>query len=148
MAERVRVRSEPGREETATVLATDTRRDVALLKIDRTGTGGLPIRFDAPAVGDAVYAVGAPLDPTYSATVSEGIVSALRKFDGEDWIQSDVNVQPGSSGGPLLDERGNDVGMTSRSAPAETGASSGVNFFVPITDALRRLGLNPTGGTS
>ena len=147
-AERVRVRFESGQEEIASVLATDSRRDVALLKIDREGTGGLPIRLDRPAVGDAVYAVGAPLDPTYSATVSKGIVSALRQFDGEDWIQSDVNVQPGSSGGPLLDERGNVIGMTSRGAPNETGAPSGVNFFVPITEALKSLGLNASGVTS
>jgi len=147
-AERVKVRFESGKEETAAVLATDARRDVALLKIDRTGTGGLPIGFDPAAVGDTVYAVGAPLDPTYSATVSKGIVSSVREIDDETWIQSDVNVQHGSSGGPLLDERGNVIGMTARGAPNEAGAPSGINFFVPIADALRRLGLNPTRGTA
>src|SRR5262245_13344257 len=147
-AQRVKVRFESGKEETATVLATDARRDVALLKIDRTGTGGLPIGFDPADVGDTVYAVGAPLDPSYSATVSKGIVSGVREIDDETWIQSDVNVQHGSSGGPLLDDRGNVIGMTSRGAPNEAGAPSGVNFFVPIADALKRLGLNPTRGTA
>jgi S1-C subfamily serine protease len=147
-AERVRVRFESGDEETAAVLAVDARRDVALLKIERPGTGGLPIRSDPPAIGDEVYAVGAPLDPSYSATVSKGIISALRSFDGESWIQSDVNVQPGNSGGPLLDDRGNVIGITSRGAPTDAGAPSGVNFFVPITDALQSLGLNPRGATS
>ncbi len=147
-AERVRVRFESGDEQTATVLATDVRRDVALLKVERVGTGGLPIRFELPAVGAEVYAVGAPLDPSYSATVSRGIVSALRRFDGELWIQSDVNVQPGNSGGPLLDDRGNTIGLTSRGAPTDAGTPSGVNFFVPITDALRRLGLSPAGAAS
>jgi S1-C subfamily serine protease len=147
-AERVRVRFESGEEVTATVLATDVRRDVALLKIERGGTSGLPIRFDPPAVGDEVYAVGAPLDPSYSATVSKGIVSSLRTLDGEQWIQSDVNVQPGNSGGPLLDDRGNIIGLTSRGAPTDAGTPSGVNFFVPITDALGRLGLGPKGAAS
>ena len=147
-AERVRVRFEAGEEVTAAVLATDVRRDVALLKIERGGTGGLPIRFELPAVGDEVYAVGAPLDPSYSATVSKGIVSSLRTFDGELWIQSDVNVQPGNSGGPLLDDRGNIVGITSRGAPTDAGTPSGVNFFVPITDALDRLGLSPRAAAS
>lgn len=147
-AERVRVRFESGQEETAAVLAVDARRDVALLKISRSGTGGLPIRFDDPAIGAEVYAVGAPLDPSYSATVSKGIVSALRTIDGEGWIQSDVNVQPGNSGGPLLDDRGNIVGITSRGEPTDAGTPSGVNFFVPITDALDRLGLSPRGATS
>jgi len=147
-ATRVRVHFESGQEAIATVLATDTRRDVALLKVDGSGTGGLPIRFDQPAVGDTVYAVGAPLDPTYSATVSKGIISAFRDIEGEPWIQSDVNVQHGSSGGPLLDERGNILGITSRGEPNEAGTPSGVNLFVPIGDALKRLGLNPTAGTS
>jgi serine protease Do len=147
-AERVKVRFESGEEVTAVVLAVDTRRDVALLKINRAGTGGLPIRFDAPIVGAEVYAVGAPLDPSYSATVSKGIVSALRTFDGERWIQSDVNVQHGNSGGPLLDDHGNIIGITSRGAPDDVGALSGVNFFVPITDALDRLGLSPKAAAS
>ncbi|HZF35666.1 MAG TPA: S1C family serine protease, partial [Candidatus Angelobacter sp.] len=147
-AQRVKVRFESRQEETAAVLATDARRDVALLKIDRAGTAGLPIGFDPAAVGDTVYAVGAPLDPTYSATVSKGIVSGVRELDDETWIQSDVNVQHGSSGGPLLDDRGNVIGMTARGAPNEAGAPSGVNFFVPIADALKRLGLNPTRGTA
>ena len=147
-AERVRVRFESGEELTAAVLATDARRDVALLKVERGVTGGLPIRFDPPSVGDEVYAVGAPLDPSYSATVSKGIVSSLRTLDGEQWIQSDVNVQPGNSGGPLLDDRGNIIGLTSRGAPTDAGTPSGVNFFVPITDALGRLGLGPKGAAS
>ena len=147
-ATRVRVRFESGEEATAIVLATDPRRDVALLKVERSGTGGLPIRFDQPTVGDTVYAVGAPLDPTYSATVSKGIISAFRDIEGERWIQSDVNVQHGSSGGPLLDERGNILGITSRGEPNEAGTPSGINLFVPIADALRSLGLNPTAGTS
>jgi S1-C subfamily serine protease len=147
-AARVGVRFESGDEATATVLATDPRRDVALLRLDRSGTGGLPIRFDQPAVGDTVYAVGAPLDPAYSATVSKGIISAFRDIEGESWIQSDVNVQHGSSGGPLLDERGNILGITARGEPNEAGTPSGVNLFVPILDALRRLGLNPKAATS
>jgi S1-C subfamily serine protease len=147
-AERVTVRFESGGEATATVLAVDARRDVALLRVDRGGTGGLPIRFDAPAIGAEVYAVGAPLDPSYSATVSRGIVSALRTIDGETWIQSDVNVQPGNSGGPLLDDRGNIIGITSRGEPTDAGTPSGINFFVPITDALTRLGLSPKGAAS
>jgi len=147
-AQRVKVRFESGQEETAAVLATDARRDVALLKIDSADMGGLPIVFDPAAIGDTVYAVGAPLDPTYSATVSKGIVSGVRELDDETWIQSDVNVQHGSSGGPLLDDRGNVIGMTARGAPNEAGAPSGVNFFIPIADALKRLGLNPTRGTA
>jgi S1-C subfamily serine protease len=147
-AERVRVRFESGEEATAAVLATDVRRDVALLRIDRGGTGGLPIRSELPAIGAEVYAVGAPLDPSYSATVSKGIVSALRTIDGELWIQSDVNVQPGNSGGPLLDARGNIVGITSRGESTDAGTPSGINFFVPIADALSRLGLSLRGAAS
>jgi S1-C subfamily serine protease len=75
-----------------------------------------------------------------SGTVSKGIVSALRNFDGLDYIQSDVVTAGGSSGGPLLDDRGNVVGVTV-SGFTEGEAPTGLNLFIPIADALRALGV-------
>ena len=103
-------------------------------------------RFDQPAVGDTVYAVGAPLDPTYSATVSKGIISAFRDIEGEQWIQSDVNVQHGSSGGPLLDERGNVLGITSRGEPNEADAPERRQSIRPDRGCVEAFGVQPDGG--
>jgi S1-C subfamily serine protease len=81
-------------------------------------------------------------DPKLQNTVTRGVVSANRIMDGFSFIQSDVTVDPGNSGGPLLDEQGRVLGFTDkglRSAEAPTG----LNFFVPIDDALRFLSAEP-----
>ncbi len=145
-ADRLQIVLAGGVEATARVLASDPRRDVALLKADLAKTGGLPLRLEPPAVGAEVYAMGSPLDPSLSATLSKGIVSALRHEDGLNYIQSDVNVMGGSSGGPLLDESGNVVGMTVAGIQAGDVAL-GLNYFIPILEALQRLGIR-FGGTS
>jgi S1-C subfamily serine protease len=129
-----------GLEATANVLARDPRRDVALLKVDLGKTTALPLRAVKPAVGAEVYAMGSPFDPSLSATLSKGIVSAYRSMAGLDFIQSDVNVMGGSSGGPLLDTSGNVIGMTVSSV-ATGDLPMGLNYFIPIGDALRALGI-------
>ena len=72
--------------------------------------------------------------------MSKGIVSAYRDRDGLKHIQSDVNIQLGSSGGPLLNQNGNLVGIA-QSGIVFDGASTGLNFFIPIRDALRFLNI-------
>jgi serine protease Do len=129
-----------GLEATGNVLARDPRRDVALLKVDLGKTAPLPLRAVKPEVGAEVYAMGSPFDPSLSATLSKGIVSAYRTMDGLDFIQSDVNVMGGSSGGPLLDASGNVIGMTVSGIEAGD-VPMGLNYFIPIGDALSALGI-------
>ncbi len=137
---RVRIILESGQELEGTVIATDPRRDVALIRTAPSGRMGLPVRGVRPAIGDEVYAVGSPMFEELSGTVSKGIVSALRSFDGLEYIQSDVAIIGGSSGGPLLDERGNVIGVTV-SGFTEGEAPTGLNLFIPIADALGSLGV-------
>jgi S1-C subfamily serine protease len=139
-AARVKIILESGEGLEGTVIATDPRRDVALVKTAPSGRTGLPVRGVRPAVGDEVYAVGSPMFEELSGTVSKGIISALRSFDGLEYIQSDVATVGGSSGGPLLDERGNAIGVTV-SGFTEGEAPTGLNLFIPIADALRALGV-------
>mgnify|MGYP001331907664 FL=1 len=75
-----------------------------------------------------------------STTISKGIISAYRDHDGLKLIQSDVNIQQGNSGGPLLDQKGNMVGVTV-SGIQISGISTGLNFFIPVQDALRFLNI-------
>lgn len=138
-AERVKVRIADGRELLARVVASDWRRDVALLKIDEVSPAFLPIGAAAGMVGGDVYAVGSPLGERQEATVSKGILSGERMREGQRFLQSDVNVQHGSSGGPLLDEHGNVIGIA-QSGLAPQGVAAGINFFIPIEDVVRRGG--------
>ena len=114
----------------ATIRHTDTERDLCLL--DVTGLWGIPAtirRADSLAVGEAVYAIGAPKGLDYS--LSAGIVSQLRS-DNDDapMIQTDAAISPGSSGGGLFDDTGNLVGIiTSKFVSDDV---EGISFAIPV----------------
>lgn len=117
------------------VIAYNSGRDVAAIRIHAS----LPKYFDLdrklPPIGTEVFAVGSPLSDQFSSTVTRGIVSAYRTENGRQFIQSDVNVRPGNSGGPLVDKNGVVVAITV-SGVQINGAGQGINFFIPIGDAL------------
>jgi len=139
----VRVRWSDGTEETADVVRVSKRVDAALLKADPRGHTPLPLRRDHPAVGETVYAIGSPLGQKFQGTVTRGVVSAERTENEHHYIQSDVVVQMGSSGGPLLDQGGRVVGVTEKGAGVLLPVSAGLNFFTPIGDVLDALSLRP-----
>jgi len=141
-ARTVRVRWADGSEGPAQVLRTDRTRDIALLKADHAPAEALVLRNVLPGQGDAVFAIGAPLDPSLQGTLTRGIVSANRVIEGLPFIQSDVAVTHGNSGGPLINDRGEVVGITDIGF-RENGAAVGLNMFIPIGDALRALSLAP-----
>jgi putative serine protease PepD len=134
----------------ATVVGTDASYDLAVLKVDR---GNLPVAAlgdsDSVVVGDATIAIGSPLGLT--GTVTSGIVSALNRpvTAGESndlsfisAIQTDAAINPGNSGGPLVNSRGEVIGINS--AIATTGStvsgqsgSIGLGFAIPINQARR-----------
>jgi S1-C subfamily serine protease len=138
-ATQVRVRWSDGFETVGEVLRTDKRRDVALIKTETHGRSPLAVRRQPPTVGDTVFAIGTPLDPKLQSTVTRGIVSANRIVDGFSFIQSDVAVNHGNSGGPLLDESGAVIGLTDWGMQPEGDNSH--NFFTPVGDALDFLGV-------
>lgn len=121
------------------VIASNSGRDVALIKIE----GSLPKRFKLerviPPVGSDVYAIGSPLDEKFNSTISRGIVSGVREEQQKRFIQSDVNVRPGNSGGPLVNKQGEVVGVTVSGMVVKNDAQ-GINFFIPINDALQSMG--------
>jgi putative serine protease PepD len=137
-------------QETATIVGTDASYDLAVLRIDR---GNLPVAAlgdsDDVVVGDATIAIGSPLGLT--GTVTSGIVSALNRpvtaGDATDVsfisaIQTDAAINPGNSGGPLVNSRGEVIGINS--AIATTGSSVsgqsgsiGLGFAIPINQARR-----------
>jgi serine protease Do len=129
-----------------TVRVHDTR-DVALIKADGAGYPALPLRLQPLRLTEEVYAVGTPIDKKLRASVTRGIISQFRTNERHlvD-IQADVTVHGGSSGGPLIDGFGNVVGITYSGAGGARSAAgknigAGINFFIPIQDALEKLNL-------
>ncbi|RAK60022.1 hypothetical protein DJ021_09505 [Phenylobacterium hankyongense] len=141
-APKVRIRWSDRSESVGEVLRSDVRRDVALIKVDPHGRAALPLRTAAPEAGETVFAIGMPLEKDFQNTLTKGVVSAVRMHEGQRFIQSDVAVDHGNSGGPLLDENGQVVGITDWGY-APDGISHNLNFFIPIDDALRILALSP-----
>lgn len=137
-AEEVTVKLNDRREYTAKVLGSDEASDVAVLKID---ADNLPVATMGDStrlgVGDYVLAIGSPFGLEQSATA--GIVSAKsRSLPGDSYvpfIQTDVAVNPGNSGGPLFDASGRVVGINSQ-IYSRTGGYQGVSFAIPINVAL------------
>src|SRR5262249_30618455 len=89
-----------------------------------------------PAAARSRSAAGRPRPLKFSVT--KGVVSGLRTYDALDYIQSDVKILPGSSGGPLLDAHGNAVGVASAGIGIQQ-VPVGVNFFVPLADLDKYL---------
>ncbi len=123
----------------ARVVGSDLLTDVAVLKVAAHGLPAVAIESHAALCpGDWVLALGAPFG--FDRTVTAGIVSANPRFppggSGSPMIQSDVALNPGSSGGPLVDTRGNVVGMNSMIYSA-TGGYIGVSFSSPIDVVMR-----------
>ena len=90
--------------------------------------------------GDRVYVIGSPNGKKFEGTVSSGIISADRTIDGLRYIQSDAAMSPGSSGGPLLDEKGEVIGLSEMHYFNE-GQVASLNMFTPIGDAMDFLAL-------
>jgi serine protease Do len=138
----VKLKWSDGSETLGEVIRSDRKRDVAIIKTDAHGRTPLDIRRGTVQQGEAVFAIGTPLGDQFQNTMSKGIVSAIRTSQGQTFIQSDVMVNHGSSGGPLLDEKGKVIGLTV-SGQAPNGDTIGLNFFIPIVEALDALALAP-----
>ena len=100
----IRVRWSDGIETLAQIVRVAKARDVALVKTNPRDRPPLAIARGPLSPGQRVYAIGSPNGAKFEGTVSSGVISANRTIDGFRFIQSDVSVSPGSSGGALLDE--------------------------------------------
>lgn len=138
----VKLRWSDGLETLGEVVRSDRGRDVALIKGESRRRAPIKLRDSIPSVGTTVLAIGAPLDKSMQNSVTRGIVSARRVIDGYSFIQSDVSVAPGNSGGPLIDETAALVGMAVSGLRIDD-APQGVNFFIPAAEALEFLAITP-----
>jgi serine protease Do len=130
----VRVKLADGRELPAKVVGRDSRTDLALLKIEATELPVVALGDSAALqVGEAVMAVGNPFG--LAQTVTTGIVSATGRVIGagpyDDFIQTDASINPGNSGGPLINARGQVVGINA-AIFSQNGGSVGIGFAIPV----------------
>lgn len=150
-ADILRVELFDGRVRTARVIGTDIRTDIAVLKIDDVTGLNPPRRASGEPlfVGDRVFAFGSPFGIKFS--MSQGIVSGLGRSEAAslvnmtsgytNFIQTDAAMNPGNSGGPLVDARGRVIGMSTAIAnnmqynfdsPSPQGQSAGIGFAIPL----------------
>ena len=125
------------REFKAKVVGADKRTDVAVLKINATGLPAVKTGDVAKVkVGEWVMAIGSPFGLDNSVTA--GIVSAKQRDTGEylPFIQTDVAINPGNSGGPLINLRGEVIGVNSQ-IYSRSGGFMGISFAIPIDEAMR-----------
>lgn len=125
------------REFKAKIVGADKRTDVAVVKIEATGLPAVKIGdINRLKVGEWVMAIGSPFG--LENTVTAGIVSAKQRDTGDylPFIQTDVAINPGNSGGPLLNMRGEVVGINSQ-IYSRSGGFQGISFAIPIDEAAR-----------
>ena len=125
------------REFKARIIGSDKRSDIALVKIEATGLPAVKVGdVNRLKVGEWVMAIGSPFG--LDNTVTAGIVSAKQRDTGDylPFIQTDVAINPGNSGGPLINMRGEVVGVNSQ-IYSRSGGSMGISFAIPMDEAVR-----------
>jgi hypothetical protein len=114
-------------------VASDARQDIALLRADGEHWACLPLSPTPAEVGTELYAIGSPLGEALEFSVSKGIVSGARRVGDVRFLQTDASLNPGNSGGPLVDLSGHLLAIVSWKLEAE--GIEGLGFGVPV-DAL------------
>jgi len=140
-ARTVQVGLADGRKVTGTVLGRDAGLDVAVVRIPVNDAPVAPLgNSDQLQVGQLAIAIGNPLG--LERTVTTGVISAVnrpgRTLGGETFIQTDAAISPGNSGGPLVDSRGNVIGINSAELLGQ--GVSGLGFAIPINLAMAMAG--------
>jgi S1-C subfamily serine protease len=129
----------------ATIVGADRTHDLALLLINAPNLQPVTLADSTDlVVGQKVYAIGNPFG--LNGTMTRGIISSIRSIKGpegspiEDAIQTDAAINPGNSGGPLLNSRGEVIGINTLIATGGAEQSSGIGFAIPINTAKAVLG--------
>jgi len=135
-ADEIKVSLENGEEYTAKVIGSDPKTDIALIKIDSDKDLPTVVFGDSDAlrVGEWVMAIGNPFGLSHTVTV--GVVSAKGRVIGsgpyDDYIQTDASINPGNSGGPLINTKGEVIGINSAIYSGRAGGNIGIGFAIPI----------------
>jgi S1-C subfamily serine protease len=144
-ANRIEVKTSDKHTYKATIVGSDKIHDLALLQINAPNLQPVTLADSSDLiVGQKVYAIGNPFG--LNGTMTRGIISSIRSIRGpeggpiEDAIQTDAAINPGNSGGPLLNSRGEVIGINTLIATGGAEQSSGIGFAIPINTAKAVLG--------
>jgi S1-C subfamily serine protease len=144
-ANRIEVKTSDKHTYKATIVGSDKVHDLALLQINAPNLQPVTLADSSDlVVGQKVYAIGNPFG--LNGTMTRGIISSIRSIRGpeggpiEDAIQTDAAINPGNSGGPLLNSRGEVIGINTLIATGGAEQSSGIGFAIPINTAKAVLG--------
>jgi serine protease Do len=138
-ADELEVEFSDGSKASAEIVGTDPQTDLAVLKVNRTDLQAIPIgSSDQIQVGDWVVAIGSPFG--LEQTVTAGIISGKNRVRGivgdgagfEDFLQTDAAINPGNSGGPLVNLKGELVGINT-AIMSRSGSSAGIGFAIPVS---------------
>jgi Do/DeqQ family serine protease len=146
-ADEIRVATKEGKEYPAELVGKDERKDLALVSFKTNDSYPLATLGDSDsvAVGDWAIAIGNPLGEQYSFSVTMGIISAVGRTGGpggniNDFIQTDAPINQGNSGGPLINIRGEVIGINTWIASNSSGGGNvGLGFAIPINNAKRSI---------
>ena len=146
-ANEIRVATKDGKEYPAELVGKDERKDLAVVSFKTTDPHPLAVLGDSDSVqvGDWAIAMGNPLGEQFSFSVTMGIVSALGRTGGpggniNDFIQTDAPINQGNSGGPLVNIRGEVIGINTWIASNTSGGGSvGLGFAIPINNTKRSI---------
>jgi len=144
-ANRIEVMTSDKHHYKATIVGSDKVHDLALLQINAPNLQPVTLSDSSDlVVGQKVYAIGNPFG--LSGTMTRGIISSIRSIRGpegapiDDAIQTDAAINPGNSGGPLLNSRGEVIGINTLIATGGAEQSSGIGFAIPVNTAKTVLG--------
>ncbi|MBV1775275.1 S1C family serine protease [Burkholderiaceae bacterium DAT-1] len=132
----VKIKLADGRSIVGEVQRMNSQRDIALIKAEYSAEHTLSLSKAKGTVGSAVYAVGSPLSQELAGTVTQGVLSAYRTIEGTTYIQSDVSIKPGNSGGPLVNNEGQVIGVAALGM-----TTGGIAMFIPISEAIEQLSI-------
>ncbi|MCL2067312.1 MAG: Do family serine endopeptidase [Treponema sp.] len=142
----ISVAMKDGKEYPAEIVGKDSRRDLALVSFKTNDFYPLAVLGDSDslAVGDFAIAMGNPLGHQFSFSVTMGIVSAVGRTGGpggniNDFIQTDASINMGNSGGPLVNIKGEVIGINTWIASNNAGGNVGLGFAIPINNAKRTI---------
>ena len=142
----IRVATKDGKEYPAELVGKDERKDLAMISFKTSDSYPLAVLGDSDAVrvGDWAIAMGNPLGEQFSFSVTMGIVSAVGRTGGpggniNDFIQTDAPINQGNSGGPLVNIRGEVIGINTWIASNNSGGNVGLGFAIPINNTKRSI---------
>jgi len=125
----------------AEIIANDKNRDVTLLKIVGGGYQPLPLNLsgETAEIGSEVIAIGTPEDIKLGQSVTKGIVSGYRNLEDKNYIQTDVSINSGNSGGALINTKGEVIGIVVSKIVGNN--VEGLGFAIPIEEAVKGLNI-------